>query len=342
MVRRLQWIICLLALSLDFSAHAGEHGKLCEWFGWGCPEGGQSAVLLDLGRQSTNTGFLFFSGDTAVMERTLEFTFSNRSIRYQDKLTFQVVSNGLPDGSSVTLDGRNCLSPASLTITAKQPRQEMTIRWVVPPTGEDVDLSGTIKVTPVGFERAGLMSLDGSSRSIELLRIHGEVDDDWHWAKRLTFWFWTLVFVTLGSIKFFFAPVFFHPRLKVNKAVVECFPAEGPFAQGMGSAIESKKWKGKREVWIVGSRRKKREKLSWWRDFLYGRTLVEVRDYIGDAEFRVRRGARSRRGGMRLEVMRWENGKKFPFSIFSTNEPELNRVDFVGENQSRLIQFDIE
>jgi len=123
---------------------------------------------------------------------------------------------------------------------------------------------------------------------------------------------------------------------------VQCFPESGPFAQGMGSMIQSKNWKGARQVWLVGSRRKNREKRSVWKDFLFGRTVVEVRDYLGEAEFRVRRGARSRRGGMRVEVMKWESGKKSPHSVYSSYEPEQNRIPFVGENQSRIVQFEIE
>ena len=83
-----------------------------------------------------------------------------------------------------------------------------------------------------------------------------EVDDDWHWSKRLTFWFWAIVLTFLGLVKFFFAPVFFHPRLKVNRVRVQCFPESGPFAQGMGSMIQSKNWKGARQVWLVGVAKK--------------------------------------------------------------------------------------
>lgn len=339
----MKWIGCLVALSVTLTAQAGDHGKMCEWFGIGCPEGEQNAVLMDLGRQNTNTGFLFFGGDTAVVERTLELTFSNRSIAKGDKLKLQVEALGLPSGASVTLDGRSCLAPAEVEIRAKQNRQRVTLKWVVPPTGEDVDLTGAVKITPYGFDRAGSMPLAGKQgASLEMLRLQGEVDDDWHWAKRTTFWFWAIFLFTICFIKFFLAPVFFHPRLKVNKALVQCFPESGPFAQGMGSSIQSKKWKGTREVWLVGSRKKKREKQSWWRDFLLGRTVVEVRDYIGDAEFRIRKGPRSRKGGVRLQVILWQGGKKSPHSIFSTNEPEFNRIAFVGENSNRIIQMEIE
>ena len=40
--------------------------------------------------------------------------------------------------------------------------------------------------------------------------------------------------------------------------------------------------------------------------------------------------------------MKWESGKKSPHSVYSSYEPEQNRIPFVGENQSRIVQFEIE
>ena len=340
--RKAMSLLALMSLVV-LTAQAGDHGWKCEWFGIGCPDGEQNQVLMDLGRESTNTGFLFFDGDTAVVERRLELTFSKRAIAKQDKLYIQVAADGLPEGATVTLDGTSCLEPDEVAFMARKSKEQVVLRWIIPPSGEDVDLEGAVRIRPYGFDRAGSMPLSGrEGRSMDMLRIQGEVDHDWHWSKRLTFWFWTIVLTFLGLVKFFFAPVFFHPRLKVNRARVQCFPESGPFAQGMGSMIQSKNWKGARQVWLVGSRRKNREKRSVWKDFLFGRTVVEVRDYLGEAEFRVRRGARSRRGGMRVEVMKWEAGKKSPHSVYSSYEPEQNRIPFVGENQSRIVQFEIE
>ena len=222
-----RWIVFWASGLLGLSAMAGEDGWKCEWFGMGCPQGEQNAVLMDLGRQNTNTGFLFFDGDTAVIKRTLELTFSDRAIAKGDKLILQVEAASLPAGVSVSVDGQNCLAPAQVEIRARQSSQRVTLQWVVPPTGEDVDLTGALNVTPVGFDRAGSMPLAGKKGvSLEMLRLQGEVDDDWHWAKRTTFWFWFVVLTSILLIKFFFAPVFFHPRLKVNKALVQAFPAE--------------------------------------------------------------------------------------------------------------------
>jgi hypothetical protein len=337
-----RWIVFWTLGLLGLSAMAGEDGWKCEWFGMGCPEGEQNAVLLDLGRQNTNTGFLFFDGDTAVIRKTLELTFSDRAISKGDKLILQVEAAALPSGVSVSVDGQNCLAPAQVEIRARQSSQRVTLQWVVPPTGEDVDLTGALNVTPVGFDRAGSMPLAGKKGvSLEMLRLQGEVDDDWHWAKRLTFWFWLITLTIVSLIKFFIAPVFRHPRMKVNRVHVQVFPEEGPFIQGLGMPIETVKWRGARQVWLLGSSRKKRTKKSFWRDFLFGRTVIEVRDYIGEAELHIRK-ANNRGRGIRLEVLCWQDNQKRPSIVTSNAEPEENQVRFVGEGQSRVLQFEIE
>lgn len=337
-----RWVVFWAFGILGLSATAGEDGWKCEWFGLGCPEGEQNAVLMDLGRQNTNMGFLFFDGDTAVIKKTLELTFSDRAISKGDKLILQVEARELPTGVSVTVDGQNCLTPAQVEIPARQNRQRVTLQWVVPPTGEDVDLTGALNVTPVGFDRAGSMPLTGKKEvPLEMLRLQGVVDDDWHWAKRTTFWFWFITLTILSTIKFFIAPVFRHPRMKVNRANVQVFPEEGPFIQGLGTPIETVKWRGARQVWLLGSSRKKRIKKSFWRDFLFGRTVIEVRNYIGEAEFHIRK-ANNRGRDIRLEVLYWQNNQKRPSIVTSNAEPEENQVRFVGEGQNRVLQFEIE
>lgn len=336
------WVLSALMTWVTLSCAAGDNGWKCEWFGLGCPDGELNQVLMDLGRESTNTGFLFFEGDTAVIERTLELTFSKRSIAKQDKLYIQVAAEGLPEGATVTLDGTSCLEPDDVAFMARTQQERVVLRWTIPPSGEDVDLAGTVQIRPYGFDRAGSFPLDGKEgRALDMLRIQGEVDHDWHWAKRLTFWFWTVVLTFIGLVKFFFAPVFYHRRLKVNNAHVQCFPAGGPFIQGMGSAIQSKSWRGARAVWLVGSRRQGRTRKSFVKDFLYGRTVVEVRDYLGEAEFHIRQ-TRNRRGGMRLSVTLWQNGQDEPHAVYSENEPEFNRIPFVGETDDRILQIEIE
>lgn len=193
----------LLLGLLVLNSSASENGWKCDWFGIGCPEGEQNQVLLDLGRESTNTGFLFFEGDTAVIERTLELTFSARSIMNQDKLYIQVTARGLPEGTTVTLDGTSCLEPDDVAFIARKEMERVVLRWTIPPTGADVDLSGSLRIRPYGFDRAGSMALNGpEGRAIEMLRIQGEIDDDWHWSRRLTFWFLAIVLTVYFLWKF--------------------------------------------------------------------------------------------------------------------------------------------
>lgn len=334
----MNWMGCWVALSLCLTVQAGGHGKLCEWFGVGCPEGEQNAVLIDLGRQNTNTGFLFFDGDTAVVERTLELTFSNRSIAKGDKLKLQVVANGLPVGASVTLDGRNCLAPVEVEILAKQSRQRVRLRWMVPPTGEDIDLTGAVKVTPIGFNRAGSSPLEGKQGApLEMLRLQGEVDDDWHWAKRTTFWFWTLFFSLLSLWKFFLAPVFIHRRLKFNGGTVRCYEDAIPLGQHVEERTLRKL--GKRRVIHISSGRKKR---SAWKDFLHGRSEVLRMERVGGEEFIILKGKTNKRRGLKLEVRRKQGQRWVSSSVYSKNEPEENRVHFEAEGKPMMLQFEFE
>ena len=242
--------LCLLVCLSAWTASAGDHGWKCDWFGIGCPEGEQNQVLMDLGRGSTNTGFLFFGGDTAIVELTLELTFSKRSILKKDKLYIQIAAEGLPKGAAVTLDGKSCLEPDEVAFVARNEREQVALRWTIPPSGEDIDLKGAVRIRPDGFQRAGSMSLDGrQGRTIEMLRIQGEVDDDWHWSKRLTFWFWAIVLTVYILWKFAIARGIYprFDKLSVELEVGVSTPS------GRSSAYSGTLYlKGKR-VAIVGS-----------------------------------------------------------------------------------------
>lgn len=321
---------------------AGDDSWKCQWFGWGCDEGAQNQTLIDFGRQRTVESFLFFDSDSAHIEQIIEFSFSARSAAMGDYVDLQWEGE-VPAGTSVSLNGKNVLSPNWHRIEAQNQPWQGVLAISIPPSGNDHEISGGLKVKPQGFERAGSQDLTSqSSKPLTMVRVQGEVDSDWHWFKRLIFWFTVFSLTSLCLIKFFFAPVFFHPRLKVNKVKVVCFPAQGPFVNGITPAIETYKWKGHREIWLVGDRKGKRDKQSLWRDFLYGRTGYEIRDYLGNTEFRIRR-TRSRKGrGMRLEVMQFSNGKKRPSSVYSKYEPAQNRVSFNADNEPRILQFDFE
>ena len=247
-------VLSALLTLVTLSCSAGDNGWKCEWFGIGCPDGELNQVLMDLGRESTNTGFLFFEGDTAVIERTLELTFSKRSIAKQDKLYIQVSSEGLPEGATVTLDGTSCHEPDDVAFMARTQKEKVVLRWVIPPSGEDVDLSGTVQIRPYGFDRAGSMAIRGKEgRAIEMLRIQGEVDHDWHWAKRLLFWFVVLTLTIYVLWKFVVARGVHHrfDRLSVRFEVgVERRGTRTPFTE------ETLWLEGVREV-MVGSQPKR-------------------------------------------------------------------------------------
>ena len=330
----------LLALMsfVVLTAQAGDHGWQCEWFGIGCPDGEQNQVLMDLGRESTNTGFLFFDGDTAVVERTLELTFSKRSIAKQDKLYIQVAADGLPEGATVTLDGTSCLEPDEVAFMARKASEQVVLRWIIPPSGEDVDLEGAVRIRPYGFDRAGSMPLSGrEGRSMDMLRIQGEVDHDWHWSKRLTFWFWTLFFSVLFLWKFFLAPVFFHRRLKFNGGNVRCYEDVFPLGQHLEERTLRKL--GKRRVIYISSVRKKR---SAWKDFLHGRTELLRMESLGGEEFIILKGQTNKRRGLKLEVRRKQGQRWVSSSVYSKNDPEENRVHFEADGKSMMLQFQFE
>jgi len=322
---------------------AAEDSWKCQWFGWGCDEGAQNQTLIDFGRQRTVESFLFFGSDSAYIEQTIEFSFSGRSAALGDFVELQWEGD-MPEGSQVSLNGKNVMSPDWYRIDAQNRPWRGVLAISIPPSGNDHEIRGGLKAKSHGFERAGSQTLNPSqsSKPLTMVRVQGEVDSDWHWFKRLIFWFIVISLTTLCLIKFFFAPVFFHPRLKVNKANVQCFPAQGPFASGLTPSIQTYKWKGHREIWLVGNRKAKRDKQSLWRDFLYGRTGYEIRDYFGNTEFRIRK-TRSRKGkGMRLEVMQFSDGKKRPSSVYSKYEPEQNRINYTAMGEARILQFDFE
>ena len=109
----------------------------CQWFGIGCEEGSQNQTLLDVGRQRTIESFLFFDADSALIERTIEFSFSERSASYGDYLELQWRGDALPEGSRVTLNGSSVLAPSWFKVEASTAPWRGTIQIQIPPTGED-------------------------------------------------------------------------------------------------------------------------------------------------------------------------------------------------------------
>lgn len=280
-------LLAMISLMV-LTAQAGDHGWKCEWFGIGCPDGEQNQVLMDLGRESTNTGFLFFDGDTAVLERTLELTFSKRAIAKQDKLYIQVSADGLPEGATVTLDGTSCLEPDEVAFMARKSKEQVVLRWIIPPSGEDVDLEGAVRIRPYGFDRAGSMSLTGRERrSLDMLRIQGEVDHDWHWSKRLTFWFWAIVLTLIILIKWVLGPIV-YPRFKFRYADVTVTEEE----LGEVKVLFKDRLKMRRKrLFYIGSEYDKPGAISCW---LWGRVGAKKHGGLANGGIVLRSGGKSR------------------------------------------------
>lgn len=281
-------VLSALMTLVTLSSSAGDNGWKCEWFGIGCPDGELNQVLMDLGRESTNTGFLFFEGDTAVIERTLELTFSKRSIAKQDKLYIQVASEGLPEGATVTLDGTSCLEPDDVAFVARTQQERVVLRWTIPPSGEDVDLAGTVQIRPYGFDRAGSLAIRGKEgRAIQMLRIQGEVDNDWHWSKRLTFWFWATVLSLIILIKWGLGPIV-YPRFKFRYADVTLTEEELGEVKVL---FEGRLKMRRKRLFYIGSEYDKPGAISCW---LWGRVGAKEQEGLAKGGIVLRSGGKSR------------------------------------------------
>jgi hypothetical protein len=197
----------------------------CEWFGIGCSTGSSNEALIDLGRQSTNQGFLFFNGDSARIHRRVEFSFSEESVKNRDKVTLYLTKGLLLTGSIVLVNGERMSTKYGITILADSKRKILDFLWIIPPTGKDIQIDGSINLVPQGFERIGNLTLSESRKNIPIpmLRIQGEVNNDWHWFKRLVFWLSSLFFVIVVIYKFFLAPVFLYRRFGLLGLRVELY-----------------------------------------------------------------------------------------------------------------------
>jgi len=207
------WAFLCLSMAL-ISQDTSAQGVLCEWFGYGCHDGSNNQSLIDLGRNSTNQGFLFFDGDSAQISQSIQFIFSEESVKRNDRLDLVFNESLTPPGSKVYLNEEPLPSSNRFQVIADVPEKEISIRWVVPPVDDDLEIQGDIEVISYGFERAGNRLIDSSASQVPfpMLRIQGEVKNDWHWAKRSVFWFAVTFLFSICFFKFFLAPVFLHRR----------------------------------------------------------------------------------------------------------------------------------
>ena len=312
----------VVGIFLSFSIVESSQGQglLCEWFGVGCPKGISNETLIDLGRQSTNQGFLFLDGDSARIRRVVEFTFSEESIRKKDKVVLFLTEGLLPKGSVVLVNGENMDVASGIDIIATSPTKKVEFLWIIPPTGKDIKINGTINMQPYGFERVGNVPINSGKRSmaIPMLRIQGKVCNDWHWFKRLVFW-GCLVFVSIISLyKFFLAPFFLYRRFDLRGLRVELFED--------GKAIPL--WEHDFRSRIYGARKaligQKIPRSGWIPLFLKGRMMTAQSSLLPlGLLIEVDRGKRKPLLGKKIQV---KYGAGLVNAIYENSKPEERRI----------------
>lgn len=319
--------ICFLVLT---SIPCAAQGIWCDWFGIGCPKGGSNQTFIDLGRSSTNQGFLFFDGDSARIKRTIEFTFSDESINKRDKVILSLTDGLLPNGSKVFVNDKEITEQNSVSIVAESPRKNVQLVWIIPPTGQDVKIDGSINLSPVGFERMGNLSISPGQQSqpIPMLRIQGEIKNDWHWSKRLTFWFFTILLSIILFYKFFLAPVFLHRRFDLLGLRLELFE-EGK-SQPVWSHDFGRRIRGARRA-LIGQKVPSQGLFS---TFMKGRVSVaKATNLPNGLLIEVDRGKRKPMKGKKIQV---KYGAGLISSIFENSPPNERKI-YIPNSKLSLI-----
>ena len=293
---------------------------LCDWFGIGCSEGVSNETLIDLGRGSTNQGFLFFDGDSARIRRRVEFSFSDESVKNKDKVILYLTNGLLPTGSIVLVNGQRMGTASGITIVADSKTKIIEFLWIIPPTGKDIQIDGSVNMVSLGFERIGNLTLSASevNKPIPMLRIQGKVNNDWHWFKRLVFWLSTLFLSIVLIYKFFLAPVFLYRRLGLRGLRVELYE------EGKNMPI----WEYDFKRRIHGSRKaligRKLPRTGWFSTFMKGRVALAVCPNLSEGTMiEIDRGKRKALLGKKIQV---KYGPGLVNSIFENGKPEERKI----------------
>jgi hypothetical protein len=207
-----------------------------------------------------------------------------------------------------------------IDIIAQSPTKTVEFIWIIPPTGIDIEIDGTINLIPFGFERLGNLPIPigQQSMAIPMLRIQGEVSNDWHWLKRLVFWV-CLVFVSILSLyKFFLAPFFLYRRIDLRGLRVELFED--------GKAIPI--WEHDFRSRIYGARKaligQKIPRTGWIPLFLKGRLATAQSSLLPvGLLIEVDRGKRKPLLGKKIQV---KYGVGLVNAIFENSKPEERRI----------------
>jgi hypothetical protein len=321
-------VFVLAIPSISFS-----NDLMCEWFGIGCPTGSSNEALIDLGRKSTNQGFLFFNGDSARIHRRVEFSFSEESVKNRDRAALYLTKGLLPTGSVVLVNGKRISVKYGLTIIADSRRKVLDFLWIIPPTGKDIQIDGSINLVPHGFERIGNKTLSESEKniSIPMLRIQGEVNNDWHWFKRLVFWLATILSVIVVTYKFFLAPVFLYRRLGLLGLRVELFEEgknmpvwEHDFRRSIYSARKA----------FIG---RKVSRPGWISAFMKGRVVfAESVSLPEGTTIEIDRGKRKELLGKKIQV---KYGPGLVNSIYENGKPEERKIHLPNSKLKMLFHL---
>ena len=306
---------------------------LCDWFGIGFPSGSSNEALIDLGRQSTNQGFLFFNGDSARIHRRVEFSFSEESVKNRDKASLYLTEGLLPTGSIVLVNGQKMSAKYGITIIADSKRKILDFLWIIPPTGKDIQIDGSINLVPQGFERIGNLTLSESRKNvpIPMLRIQGEVNNDWHWFKRLVFWMSTLFFIIVVTYKFFLAPVFLYRRFGLLGLRVELYEEgknmpvwEHDFRRGIYSSRKA----------FIG---RKVSRPGWISTFMKGRVVFAESISLPEGTMiEIDRGKRKELLGKKIQV---KYGPGLVNSIYENGKPEERKIQLPNSKLKMLFHL---
>ena len=321
---------------------AGDDSWKCQWFGWGCDEGAQNQTLIDFGRQRTVESFLFFDSDSAHIEQTIELSFSARSASMGDYVDLQWEGE-VPAGTSVSLNGKNVLSPNWHRIEAQTQPWQGVLAISIPPSGNDHEISGGLKVKPYGFERAGSQDLTRQpSKPLTMVRVQGEVDSDWHWFKRLVFWFVVFVATAIALWKFIIAPARFG-RFKIARIVMTTKEKGSETSPSQKVFRNLNRGLFRRPTRIIRMS-SKRMVPNPWSEFMHGKSLSHRLHGLGAVEVEVKPHKTTRRKGAAIQV-RWKIDGKWdiPRTIYrKERRKEDKNVEIpVSAGKVLMLTFDL-
>tara|TARA_B100000768_G_C11278001_1_gene376943 strand:- start:973 stop:2004 length:1032 start_codon:yes stop_codon:yes gene_type:complete len=326
----------------SFSMLGMDDSWKCQWFGIGCEEGSQNQTLLDVGRQRTIESFLFFDADSALIERTIEFSFSERSASYGDYLELQWTGDALPEGSRVTLNGSSVLAPSWYKVEASPAPWRGTIQIQIPPTGDDHEIQGGLSVRAYGFERAGSQELGSNgTKPISMLRVQGSVDSDWHWFKRGLFWLIAVTFTIVALWKWIVAPVRFG-RFRIPRLVM------GSVVQDSGNAVKEKVFtnlsrglfrRGTRIIQLSG----RRKMSNPFEEFMHGKSVHYSLPSLGNQIVEIKPLSKDRRKGARIQVRWFENKREKTHTIYrkTRRKGEKDVLIPLESGKHLLLTFDL-